>query len=125
MQLFLTQLDENLVFIKSEVDGDTMKIHCEFKMIKGMKVHSRNLRVIKDVSFGKYKVELYILAKKYFNADPNIDKLTIYEDVSFLGDSKRRTKRLDDLILETCKEMSAIGCERFVKKLLTSLTQQF
>lgn len=115
MEKFLKQLDENLIFIKSEIEGKTIKLYCEFKYNINNKVHSRQMSVIKDVPFGNYMVELHLLIKKFFNTDINSEKLTISEKPLFLGSSKRRTKRLDDLIIETCKEMSAIGCERFIR----------
>lgn len=116
MQSFLNQLDENLIFIKSEIIDNAIKIFCEFKLIEGKLVHSRKIRVIKDIPFGSLKVELHLLSKKYFNDDPTLDKLTVAEKVNFIGESKRRTRRLDEYILNTCKEMSAIGCERFIKE---------
>lgn len=116
MQSFLTQLDKNLLFTKSEIIDKTIKVFCEFKPLKGRLIHSRKMRVIKDIPFGNLMVELHLLSKKYFNDDPTIDKLTIAEEVNFVGDSKRRTRRLDEYILKTCKEMSAIGCERFIRE---------
>ena len=116
MQSFLTQLDKNLLFTKSELIDKTIKVFCEFKPLKGRLIHSRKMRVIKDIPFGNLMVELHLLSKKYFNDDPTIDKLTIAEEVNFVGDSKRRTRRLDEYILKTCKEMSAIGCERFIRE---------
>ena len=116
MQSYLTQLDTNLLFIKSKVTNKTIKVFCEFKPLEGRRVHSRNLIIIKDVPYGDFKVQLHLLAKKYFNDNPKVNKLTIAENVNFVGESKRRTKRLDEYILKTCKEMSAIGCERFVRE---------
>lgn len=116
MQSFLNQLDTNLLFIKSEIIDKTIKVFCEFKPLKGRLVHSRKMRVIKDIPFGNLMVELHLLSKKYFNDDSTLDKLTVAEEVGFLGNSKRRTKRLDEYILNVCREMSAIGCERFIRE---------
>lgn len=115
MKSYLNQLDESLIFIRSEINNKTMIIYCEFKPDLDRKVHSRQISIIKDIPYGSYKVELHLLVKKFFNIDDNSSNLTTSEKPSFLGSSKRRTKRLDDLIIETCKEMSAIGCERFIK----------
>ena len=68
--------------------------------LEGRRVHSRNLRIIKDVPYGDFKVQLHLLAKKYFNDNPKVNKLTIAENVNFVGESKRRTKRLDEYILK-------------------------
>src|SRR5690625_3629887 len=122
MQKFLNQLDENLLFIKNELSENTLKIYCELKQIEDKSVHSRKIRVIKDIPFGQYKVELHFLSKKYFNDNDDINQLTIAEEVSFLDTSKRRNKRLDDYILNACKGTSAIGCERFIRENLADVS---
>jgi hypothetical protein len=116
MNEYLKQLSEDLVYIKYEIIGDTLKLYCESKKVQGRSVHSRKMRVVKDVPYGKYKVELHLLTKKYFNHDPNEEKLTKAETYTFINSTGRRTKRLDKYILDSCKETSAIGCERFIRE---------
>ena len=78
-------------------------------------MHSRKVRVIQDIPYGDKKVELHLISKKYFN--PSLDEsLTIAEKFDFLGFTGRRTKRLENLLLNLTKEMSAIGVERTIKR---------
>ena len=115
MQDYLKQLDPNLLYIRHEIQDNLMSIYCETKPLKDRPVHSRKERVIKDIPYGKYKVELHLITKKYFNLDPKAKTLTTAEKHGFLNSTKRRTKRLDELILKLCSEMSTIGCERLIR----------
>lgn len=115
MNEYLNQLSENLIYIKHEVVDGTLKLYCETKLDPQRKVHSRKIRVVKDIPYGKLKVELHILTKKYFNVFKDQKKLTIAEEHLFINSTGRRTTRLDRYIEESCREMSAIGCERFIR----------
>ena len=72
--------------------------------------------MIKDINYGSYKIELHILWKKYFNEDTSLSKTTISEKFDFIPERGRRTSRLDKLLLSMQNDMSAIGCERFIKE---------
>jgi hypothetical protein len=113
MQEFLNELSPKLKYIRKEMHDKTMWIYCESEY-EGKRVHSRVERVIKDINFGNYQVELHILWKKYF--DELSDKTTISEKFDFVPLRGRRTNRLDKLILSLQEEMSAVGCEKFIKE---------
>jgi hypothetical protein len=49
MTEYLKQLSEYLIYIKHEIIGDTLKLYCESKKVQGCPVHSRKMRVVKDV----------------------------------------------------------------------------
>jgi len=116
MQEYLSELSPKLRFISKEVTGSIMRVYCESEIDGTKKVHSRVMRVIKDINYGKYKIELHILWKKYFNDNPNDIRKTVSESFEFIPHRGRRTKRLNDLLLSMQKEMSAIGCERLIKE---------
>jgi len=122
MQTYLNSLDSKLIFIKSEITKDVFKIYCELKHDKNKKVHSRKVRVIKDIPYNNLKVVLHILTKKHFNEDPSSNKLTTSETLEFVNGTGRRTKRLDEYIINLCKEMSAIGCERIIKNKIADVS---
>lgn len=122
MQQYLDLLDTDLIFIKSERIDDTFKIYCESKTDDYRKIHSRKVRVIKDIPYNNLKVELHILTKKYFNEDPSSTKLTTSEKFNFINTTGRRTKRLDEYILNLCAETSAIGCERIIKNKIADVS---
>ena len=116
MQEFLNGLSPKLRFIRSEQHGKTLWIYCESELEAGWSVHSRVERVVKDINIGGNKVELHILWKKLYNKNPLTDKTTVSEKFDFVSERGRRTKRLDELLLSMQKEMSAIGCERYIKE---------
>jgi len=122
MQDFLDELSPKLKFIRKETHGQTIWIYCESEHDKGKRIHSRVERVIRDINYGNYKVELRILWKKHFNEDPSVSKTTVSEKFDFIPLRGRRTKRLDAMLLSMQKEMSAIGCERFIKEKIADVS---
>ncbi len=122
MQKYLDLLDTNLIFIKSERIDDTFKIYCESKTDDYRKIHSRKFRVIRDINYDNLKVKLHILNKKYFNEDPFSTKLTTSKKFKFINTTGRRTKRLDEYILNLCAETSVIGCERIIKNKIADVS---
>ena len=116
MQDFLNELSPKLRYIRSELHGKTLWIYCESELEAGRSVHSRVERIVKDINFGESKVELHILWKKYYNKDALINKTLVSERFEFVVERGRRTKRLDALLLSMQNEMSAIGCERFIRE---------
>jgi len=122
MQEYLNELSPKLLFIRKETTGDKIRIFCESESDKLRKVHSRVIRVVKDINYGKYKVELHILWKKYFNDDPTSSKITVTEELDFVSHRGRRTKRLDEYICLAQKEMSAIGCERMIRQCIADVS---
>jgi len=116
MQDFLNGLSTELRFIRKETHGKTIWIYCESEHDKAKRIHSRVERIVKDINYANYKVELHILWKKYFNEDLAVKKTTVSEKFDFIPPRGRRTNRLNELLLSMQKEMSAIGCERFIKE---------
>ena len=122
MQEFLNGLSPKLRYIRSELNGRTLRIYCESQPIDGMSVHSRVKRIVKDINFGDNKVELCILWKKYFCDDPESSKTTVSERLDFVSKRGRRTKRLDKLLLSMQSEMSVAGCERLVRESIADVS---
>lgn len=86
----LKQLEENLVLIKHQIIGDTIQVLCELKNVDHIPVHSRRIRVIKDIPYGSYKTELHIMSKFYFKEDK---AGTYVETIPFIGMTKRIKNR--------------------------------
>lgn len=122
MELFLKDLDYNLKYINSVIKGNTIWIYCETEIDATRKVHSRQERIVKDIPYGKYKTELHIISKKYFNSLPEENGLTSAEKFTFINSSGRRTKRLDNLLMNLHKETSAIGLERIIKDSIVDIS---
>ena len=122
MEGYLKQLDQNLRYIKHDIDNGGLKIYCKTKPTDDNPVHSRKERGIQDIPYGNYKVELRLLSKKYFNTSKNAKTLTCAEKHDFINDTGRRTKRLDSRIIELCSKISTIGCERIIRKKIADVS---
>jgi hypothetical protein len=122
MNEYLKELSTSMHYIKHDVQDKTMRIFCEQSPIEGKPVHSRKIRVVKDIPYGDYKVELHLLTKKYFNDDQTISKKTIAESYDFINETGRRTKRLDAYLLRLNQEMSTIGLERLIRKQIADVS---
>ena len=116
MEEYLKELDENLVFIKKVKKDNVLLIYCESKQHHKLKVHTRHERKVKDIPYGEHQVELRIISKRYFNDDLESEIQTITEKFDFINETGRRTKRLDDKIIELNTGTSVIGNERFLRK---------
>ena len=113
MQEYLDGLKSNLIYIKHIYKKKVLQIYCETKIEANIKVHEKQERVVKDLPFGEYKVELHILAKRFYKDEEA--RKTVSEKFKFINDTGRRTKRLDKKILEINKETNTIGAERLLK----------
>lgn len=114
MQEYLEGLEGNLIYIKHLYKDKILHIYCETKTDLKIKVHARQERVVKDLPFGEYKVELHILSKRFYVSEES--RKTISETFNFINDTGRRTKRLDDKIIEINKETNTIGAERLLRE---------
>ena len=114
MQEYLEGLKGNLIYIKHLYKDNTLHIYCETETDPKIKVHERQERVVKDLPFGEYKVELHILSKRFYVNEKS--RKTISETFDFINDTGRRTKRLDDKIIEINKETNTIGAERLLRE---------
>jgi hypothetical protein len=113
MQDYLNELDERLIYDKCEKTEGAIDIYAHMLRNETRKRHSAKLRIVRDLPFGSRKATLYITVNRYF-----IDydrRTTEMERLPFAGASRRRTKRLDDFILKTQAETTAIGCERMIR----------
>ena len=59
-------------------------------------------------------MELHILSKRFYVSEEN--RKTVSEKFEFINDTGRRTKRLDDKIMEINKETNTIGSERLMRE---------
>ena len=114
MQEFLEGLKGNLIYIKHYYKDKTLHIYCETKIDPKIKIHEKQERVVKDLPFGEYKVELHILSKRFYVSEEN--RKTVSEKFEFINNTGRRTKRLDDKIMEINKETNTIGAKRLMRE---------
>lgn len=114
MQEYLDGLNGNLIYIKHHYENKILHIYCETKTDKKIKVHERQERTVKDLPFGEYKVILHIISKRFYKSENG--RKTVSEKFNFINKTGRRTKRLEDKIIEINKETNTIGAERLLKE---------
>lgn len=122
MKDYLKELDAGLVYIKHVIENGILKIYCESSPVPDKPIHSRQERIVRDLPYGEHKVELHIIAKKYFNPDPTTKKRTIAERFEFVDGRGRRTKRLEEWLVRMSAQMSSIGLERLVRKQVVDIS---
>ncbi len=114
MQEYLEGLNGNLKYIKHQYKGKILHIYCETEIDKNIRVHERQERTVKDLPFGEYKVILHIMSKRFYKSENN--RKTVSEKFDFINETGRRTKRLENKIIEINKETNTIGAERLLKE---------
>ena len=81
-------------------------------------VHSYYDKKIKDIPFGKKSVIINIRTKIFICRNKACKGYlkTFKEDLEFINDYSRRTKRLDEYILDSVVNSNSHGTETFLKK---------
>lgn len=125
MEEYLKGLDENLIYKNYEKRDNTYYIYCEtntqrFKHptldLVSDKVKDRYIRKIDDLPFGGNSVKLIITCKRFVFYDLNesySETLNFVSDYYKLG---RRTKRLDNYILDVANNGSSHAVEKTLKR---------
>lgn len=113
MQKFLDQLNDKLVYISDTTEKNTMIIDCTVEKLDYY-IRGYKMRILKDINFGDKFVILHIKLPIYYT-DKNKKKSFVHP-LNCCENLSRRTKRLDNQIIENLKESSAIGLERTLNK---------
>lgn len=120
MQKFLDQLNDNLIYLSEELDGNNITIKCTVEKLDYY-IKDYKFRVLKDLNFGDKFITLNIKLPVYY-ADKIDKRKSFMHKLECCSPRARRTKRLDSFIIENIKESSAIGLERTIKKTVCNVS---
>lgn len=128
MKEYIRELSKNLRYLSHELKDNTYYVYCETKT-KQFKHPEKKLftksikhrydRKVDDISFNGKKVILIIKVKVFVFYNIKDEKNEFVEPLEFLSDNyqrSRRTKRLEQYILDVSNLGSAISSEKTLKR---------
>lgn len=128
MKEYIKSLDKNLKYIRHELIDDTYYVYCETKTkkfkhptkdITTKSIKHRYQRKINDISFCGKKVVIVLTVKVFAFYKLKDEKNEFVEKLDFISDKyerSRRTKRLEEYILDVANNGSANEVEKTLKR---------
>lgn len=127
MKTLIKKLNKNLVLTEVEyIDNQNiMELHIEYDKNyhsccpdcgqPALRKNGTHQRCVKDLPVMDHMVILVIKVRELFCDNPECSRKTFSEDFDFIGITGKRTRRLDDLLIRSFAESSAIATERRVR----------
>lgn len=125
MERLIKELDENLKMLETKYDDEIIELHVEYGNEKisvcpkcggsSARVHSRHTTYAWDLPIQNHKVKLIFHVKELFCDNEKCPQKIFVERFDFLGNTKKRTKRLEKYILDVSKSSSAMQTERLMR----------
>lgn len=124
MDEFVKLLDGNLEYVSHEIINDVIyidvistrqKVICPYCGQPSSKIHSHYKRSFQDLPIQGKKVELVLNNKKVFCNNVDCTKTTFAEYFDFLPFKAKKTKRLDDEIINIAMNVSSITATNLLK----------
>lgn len=128
MKEYIKALSKNLKYLGHELKDDTYYVYCETKTkkfnhpnknISTKSVKHRYTRAVDDISFNEKKVKLIVKVKIFKFRNLTDEKNEFVEPLDFISENferARRTKRLEEYILDISNNGSAIASEKTLKR---------
>lgn len=123
MDELIKLLDENLEYVKHELINDTINIYvisnrkdvvCPFCGQISTKVHSRYMRSFQDLPIQGKKVNIILNNRKMFCSNSMCENKTFAETFDFLPNKAKKTKRLEDEIINISLNVSSITASKIL-----------
>jgi len=124
MDEFIKLLDKNLEYVSHEFIEDTIYINvisnrdevtCPFCGKPSAKVHSHYKRSFQDLPIQGKKVVIVLNNRKMFCNNPECKNTTFAETFSFLSHKGKKTKRLENEIINISVNVSSIAAAELLK----------
>lgn len=124
MDEFIKLLDENLEYVNHEIIDNIIYVNiistrvevvCPYCGNPSSKVHSRYKKSFQDLPIQGIKVEIIINNRKMFCKNPDCNHTTFAENFDFLRFKAKRTKRLDDEIINISMNVSSLTATDLLK----------
>lgn len=118
-------LDENLEYIIHKIIGNTIFINvvsnrdiviCPYCSTPSSKVHSRYDRSFQDLPIQGKKVRIILSNRKMFCNNPDCNHTTFAESFDFLKFKAKKTKRLENEIINISMNVSSLAATDFLKE---------
>ena len=125
MDEIIKLLDENLEHIFHKIIGDTIFIHvvsnreaviCPYCGTPSSKVHSHYERSFQDLPIQGKKVRIILNNRKMFCNNPDCNHTTFAESFDFLKFKAKKTKRLENEIINISMNVSSLAATDFLKE---------
>jgi transposase len=130
MDEFVKLLDKNLDYIGHEFIGDIIYINvisnreevvCPFCGKPSSKVHSHYKRSFQDLPMQGKKVVIILNNRKMFCHNPECKNNTFAETFSFLSHKGKKTKRLEDEIVNISANVSSIAAAEMLQNCVANV----
>ena len=108
-----------LVYLDLSKDGEAI---CPYCGAKSRSVHKIYIKTIADLPVQDKEVRIVLQRRVFFCKNPECDKSQFAERYSFVEDYGRRTKRLNERIIELAANMSALKAEGVVSNGLVGIS---
>lgn len=124
MDEFIKILDGNLEYVSHEIIDDTIfirvvsirgEVNCPFCGQPSSKTHSHYDRSFQDLPMQNKKVIIILSNKKMFCHNPECEHTTFAETFEFLPAKAKKTKRLEDEIINLSMNVSSLTASALLK----------
>lgn len=95
---------------------------CPYCGAKSKSVHTIYLKAFSDLPVQSKQLTIILQRRVFFCKNPECEKSKFAERFSFVDDYGRRTKRLNERIIELAANMSALKAEGIVSNGLTKIS---
>ncbi len=125
MDELIKLLDKNLEYINHEVIEDTIyikikstkeKAYCPDCNTVSKRIHSRYQRSFQDLPISGKKSVIILNNRKFFCKNQDCNRRTFSEKFDFIEDKAKKTKRLENEIINLSKNMSSISASKLLKE---------
>lgn len=118
-------LDENLEYIDHKMIEDTIYINVKSSKVEACcpecntfskRIHSRYQRRFQDLPISGKKTVIILNNRKFFCNNQDCNKKTFSEKFNFIEDKAKKTKRLEEEIVNLSKNMSSISASKLLRE---------
>ncbi|NME96474.1 transposase family protein [Clostridium cochlearium] len=132
MDKFIKLLDKNLEYVNHQIIDNTFytnvisnrkQVICPFCGTPSTKVHSRYVKQFQDLPIQGNKVILKLTNRKMFCVNDACSHKTFAENFDFLMPKAKKTKRLENEILNLSLNLSSINAAKYLSEKVAKVSK--